>query len=631
MAGNVLKIAISVFLCSISISSGAVTTPDSRGVNWDTVDHKIDTYQWAQNVHKQMVDNVNSTQKLFPEPPLGETGWWHEYYCEDDAVRLTFDPKKATKHKCPNCGRIYTGKPYDDVWRSAVHSKIASAICDSAALYRITGEEKYTTYPKHILLWYANNYNKFKSHGKHAGKGWIREQSLDEATNLVAMATAFWDISPTLNDDERNIIAQQLLIPDAIFIQKQTKSIHNINSWHNCAVGLTALATGNQELLEKAINGKFGLVQQIEKGIKDDGFWYEGSISYHFYTISSIEPLYIAAQAAGILPDEAQKFNLMYSALLDFSFDNGEFPANNDGWPGSKIQKQIPFYETAAYLWPEIYSQTLANLYNNSSSTRNSRQALFYGPEILPKSNNVTRTSRLFADSGIAILRAGNINACLKYGPYGGGHDHRDRLNLTVFANGQVIIPDLGTSGYGISLTKWYRSPAAHNMLLVDGKAQAPCGGYFIDWSNNNISAGVNKAYSNTDIKRNVTISTNELSDIVSAQSNEKHTYDLIYHIRGEVVNTNGTSDPIANKLSGNGYEYFNDSKQVKYNGYLEITYKIHNSNTILTLTCRSDKSFEVYTATCPDNPANKTLSVLILRATGTNHNWNNTLTINNE
>jgi len=57
------------------------------------------------------------------------------------------------------------------------------------------------------------------------------------------------------------------------------------------------LPLGTRHWLRRRSKGPAGLNAQIAQGIKEDGFWYEGSIGYHFYTIHSMEPLILAARA----------------------------------------------------------------------------------------------------------------------------------------------------------------------------------------------------------------------------------------------------------------------------------------------------------------------------------------------
>ncbi len=603
--------------------SAPIADPGSRGIDWDQVKQKVKTRGWAASIVKRVQKDVLKTISLYDEPPLGTTGWLHEYYCEADARRLTFDPQKPHEHTCPKCGHIYSGAPYDDCWRSLVHGAIASAAQQSAVLFRITGEREWFDYTKKILLWYATHFEQFQPHGSHSGQGIIREQSLDESTQLVDFVHAYWDVCPSLTEEERQQITEKFLLPDAQFIHRQTHQIHNIHSWHNAAVGLTGFVTGNRELIAQAIDGEFGLKNQIQKGILEDGFWYEGSISYHFYAISSLEPLYTVARAQKYPLEGTEKLLRMYTSPTQFAFASGEFPAVNDGWPGQSLNEKDSYYEIACSLWNDpLLPQTLANMY--SEQKRTSIEALLYGPIELPPNKPLPSPSILFQDSGIAILRNSQLNAFLKFGPYGGGHDHLDRLNFILYAAGQVILPDLGTSGYGISLNSWYESPAAHNLLIVDGKKQKKCGGYLIDYQDNSVSAGVKEAYKDVDIQRTLSLLDNGIQDVLRIQAEKSHQYDLIYHIRGVFDSGSVSLQNIESLGDSNGYKYLKNIRtgKCKSDDPIKFSWTLRDVPGTLNLQCSSPQDFEVYLGTCPDNPADKEMSFILLRSKSPYMEW---------
>ncbi|MGI6456838.1 MAG: heparinase II/III domain-containing protein [bacterium] len=588
----------------------------SRGIEWDTVQQKIENHQWAGEIVTGLRENVKSVRANFEHPPLGITGWYHNYFCETDAQRLRFDPHKPQEHHCPQCGKVYTGQLYDECWRSFAHNSIARAIGNAAILYRLFQDEEYLQYAKENLLWYARNYHEFEPHGDHAGKGRIMHQSLDEAVLMVTLAEAYIDLKPFLSEEERQIIAEQLLLPAAQFIHKQTRIIHNIHSWHNAAVGMVGFALENPELIDQALYGKAGLENQLKEGTLEDGFWFEGSISYHFYTISSMKPLFITATAAGHKVEPHEKFRKMFQAPIDFTFPNGEFPANNDGWPGQTIDERASYYEYASAVWDEPqFIRLLNQMYQHQP--RNSIEALLYGPETIQDAQPLTRESVHFKDSGIAFLRNDTINAYLKYGPYGGGHDHNDRLNLILFGQGDIHVPDLGTSGYGIHLNRWYRSPAAHNMLVVDGQRQKACAGYLVSYTPQQVKAGVSEAYPGVDIQREVTLEQDGIRDVVQADSGEEHQYDLFFHIRGNLADCTIELNPVDEKLSGDGYSYLTDITRGTSEGDVNLTWDLRDNRGKLQLKCSSAEPYEVYIGSCPDNPASGQVSVVMFRKKG--------------
>ncbi len=606
-----------------STSGGPVADPGSRGVDWAKVKVRVESQDWAKSIVQGMRANVVTTRSRYAEPPLGESGWFHDYYCPKDARRLVFDWQKPTEHRCEGCGTVYRGSPYDEVWRAAVHDAIISAIGSAGILHRITGEADYLDYARGKLLWYAEHYDQYPAHGKHAGKGKIGAQSLDEATQTVELSQAYWDICPALSEGDRSTIAEKLLIPAATFIHGQTRTIHNIHSWHNAAVGLVGFAVGDKELITAAIEGPAGLNAQIAQGIKDDGFWYEGSIGYHFYTISSMEPLVLAARAQKYPIADLDRFLRLYSAPLGLAFDDGQFPANNDGWGGMNLYNLPQTYEAACAVEsrPE-FLEMLGRAYKDRK--RAAVAALLYGPDRIPAAGAVAPKSNLLKESGIAILRKGKINAYLKFGPYGGGHDHNDRLNLILYHDGDVIIPDLGTSGYGIALnSQWFRSAAAHNLLIVDGKKQANCGGELGEFAPDRVSASVAKAFEGVMIRREIALIENGIDDRIGAESDREHTYDLIYHVRGTLEACDVVTRP-GEPLQGDGYPLLKDLQTGNTDKVCQATFKLRDRQGQMVLKLDGDRPYEVFTGTCPDNPADKTMEFVMVRMVGKTALWKN-------
>lgn len=92
----------------------------------------------------------------------------------------------------------------------------------------------------------------------------------------------------------------------------------------------------------------------------------------------------------------------------------------------------------------------------------------------------------------LAILRSGRDEhrraAWLDYDS-GGGHGHRDGMNLGLFARGLDLMPEFGYppvqfGGWGSPKANWYRMTAGHNTVTVDGANQANAAGRTTLWAN---------------------------------------------------------------------------------------------------------------------------------------------------
>jgi uncharacterized heparinase superfamily protein len=91
--------------------------------------------------------------------------------------------------------------------------------------------------------------------------------------------------------------------------------------------------------------------------------------------------------------------------------------------------------------------------------------------------------SRLFPESGYAVLNSSTSHAVLDVGAHGflnGGHAHADALSLTLSVRGRPLLIDPGTASYvDPVLRDRLRSTAMHNTVVVDGRPQAVPAGPF--------------------------------------------------------------------------------------------------------------------------------------------------------
>jgi len=101
-----------------------------------------------------------------------------------------------------------------------------------------------------------------------------------------------------------------------------------------------------------------------------------------------------------------------------------------------------------------------------------------------PSRDRKGAVSRLFSDSGIAVMTAG-VNHVLidagSFGPWGAGHSHADTLSIVLRSGDQEILIDPGTFTYvgDEKWRNWFRGTQAHNTIAVDGRDQAIATGPF--------------------------------------------------------------------------------------------------------------------------------------------------------
>jgi len=93
---------------TVSVQSSPIAEPGSRGVDWAKVKIRIETQDWARAIVSRMRTDVATTQKRYAEPPLGESGWFHDYYCPKTRGGWCLTGKSQRSIDARDAGRCIT-------------------------------------------------------------------------------------------------------------------------------------------------------------------------------------------------------------------------------------------------------------------------------------------------------------------------------------------------------------------------------------------------------------------------------------------------------------------------------------------------------------------------------------------
>jgi hypothetical protein len=144
--------------------------------------------------------------------------------------------------------------------------------------------------------------------------------------------------------------------------------------------------------------------------------------------------------------------------------------------------------------------------------------------------------SELLEVQGLAVLRTGGRYASLECGQAAGGHDHPDRLHLTLHADGVPWLCDFGTGSYQSRDLFWYRSTLAHNAPRLDGQTQprahAACEAFDAQqqwaWTRGRFG----------ELQRSIVSGPDYLLDVLELDSRDEHLVELPWHFSGDVTIT---------------------------------------------------------------------------------------------
>jgi hypothetical protein len=89
-------------------------------------------------------------------------------------------------------------------------------------------------------------------------------------------------------------------------------------------------------------------------------------------------------------------------------------------------------------------------------------------------------SAKVFADSGIVILKNGKTRAFIRLPGYAFRPVQADALHVDIWHDGQCLLQDAGTYSYAANDWLYYPSTAAHNSIEFDGRDQMPRLGRFL-------------------------------------------------------------------------------------------------------------------------------------------------------
>lgn len=495
------------------------------------------TSEWGKLIVKGFRDNIKEREIYSMDVPKTGGSYIHNYFCPLHNIQFTFDWNNPHSHYCEACKKAWEHeKKYDDAWIAIAHGKNLEYLMSNMYLYLITDSSVYARNIKNMLLKYSARYPFYIEHNRdkiavdrYSGK--MFSQSLDDAVWAIDAARAYDVARSVMTNNERNSIESGFLSGCARMLMRKRVD-GNWQAWHNGAIAALGIALKSDSILNVAINDPdYGYRSLLEKNVYEDGWWKEGSVVYHFYPLRALVLTAEAARCRGInLYDK--KLLKMFVAPIQMMYADLTFPSQNDGWYGTSLVSQASLYELASVRYKEpILTDVLSLCYRKAE--RSAPEALLNGTNLSRNSPPFNLKSWLFRDLGVGIIRNKDITVVMKYGPDGGAHGHPDKLSISIHNGSQEILPDFGTTAYGLPINaQWYKNTFAHNTVTIDKKNQLKSSGRLIEFKSQEtggkIEASANEAYPGIIMNRKLELKGQQLTDHFLCQSDSTHFFDYM-------------------------------------------------------------------------------------------------------
>ncbi len=558
--------------------------------------------------------------------PSEGAGWVHDYTCPTHATRLIYDRDKPHEHVCEVDGEVFTGGVYDEAWRAFRNAELIASARSAALVWVMSGDEMFRQHAVDVLMAYARNYPDYPVHGTHAGQGRVMGQSLDEAVWAIPAAWTFDLLHESLPTEDETYIRERLLrgLGDHLLTQLWTR-IHNIQCWHLAGLATIGVVLDDERYILPTFDPEWGMAAQIQNGIMEDGWWWEGSPHYHFYTSQAMTSLGVALRYRHPELLDNLRLKRMFSAPLEMLRPDFSLPAFNDGWfdisPPGGIAQYVEVFERVHAFWGQpIHAQAMSLIYDRYTQ-RDSLDALLFGPETLPDPEPLPSESTVHEASGYVILNSNDTQLLLKYGPHGGGHGHTDKLALVLWGYGQRLSPDLGTPGYGIAMNfTWYKQTVSHNTVLTNSTLQPELTGELVRFETHDgvtIAEAVaefpddsDESYAGVRLRRTIHWTGRYFVDVVQVTCPQSRQIDLAWHHAG-VLTFDGlaATDVVFTEI---GYEHLSNARSSEAVQWQAVWRTAAGPGSAMWALNPSGTTTLVCDA--PYNPASETMSLILRR-----------------
>jgi len=543
------------------------------------------------------------------------------------------------------------------------HKANYTLMFNSGILYNLTGDAKYATLVKNMMLKYAALNPTLKNHPEatSSSPGRIFWQALNDANWMVYAGMAYDLVYNSLTPAERKTIELGAFKPEVDFFTHDLKDwfnlIHNHAVWATAGVGIIGIATNNQDYIDMALkgtakDGKRGFIALMDNLFSPDGYYTEGP----YYTRYAILPYIVFANALNNSNPSLKIFEhrnrilqrALNTCLQQTNIDGAFFPFNDALKEKDYTSNELV---TAINISWNVYGpddnalfvakkQNRVMLNNGGTGiaaalAKNKNIPAYFNYKSFESGDGVDGK-----DGGVSIFRTGKnkdlTSLLFKYTSHGLSHGHYDKLGIMLYDKGNEIITNYGSvrfigveqkyGGRYLPENKKYAGQTiAHNTIVMDetshfnGKEETAekfhSDKLFSNFSNpavQVVAAKEDNAYPGSHMQRTLYMlelpgGKKIVTDIFNVQSDKVHQYDLPFQYNGALINTSVKYKANAKKMEPlgkkNGYQYlWKEAEGTAIDTIVQLTFL--NKNTYYTVSSLVQDTAEVfYTRTGANDP----------------------------
>ncbi len=538
------------------------------------------------------------------------------------------------------------GKDADGKWKhlpdttyGKIHNALSLDVANLGTIYQLYGEEKYAEFGKKILLAYAKAFPRYgvgaRSTFRH-DPSVLFDQKLGDATALIQFAVGydFLREAKCMDAESRRLIEQDFILADARHIRSNRAHLMNATNWS--AIGTAAcLAAGvacdDADMVNTALWGhRWSSLPEAKRDPKNfnkwwagdfcdkpqgielhfsqqsidvDGMWCEGAMGYQFMALQALVFDAEVLWHHGI--DLYSYRNCALKGVFDspilFAYPNLVSPAIHDSGNARIVGREAHLYEAGYRRYRDpAYLPILKNVSRRLAASFQQFTVSPLWDADFDDGALAENPSVNLDGVGYGVLRvtdaAGTRNLLVDYGP-NRSHGHPDKLNIDLWAFGELQVPDPGTAWYETPIYKnWFRTTFAHNTVNVDMQEQNACGAELLAFTPGEscglMRARTTEAYPGVIMDRALFLGRGYVADLFGVFSRMPRTYDLAWHPQGAAMQVPEGLKPFTlPEPRPAGYSQLTDMKSVRGKGSSRVAYDNKGVKTALVSAAGGDET----------------------------------------
>ena len=569
-------------------------------INWDLVRLKTESEKWALTLYQNMKKELDAFIDVYQDDSKRIAGWFHHYNCERCQGRLIFNWENKDEHLCSVCGTVNTGELFTKVWNNMYRGKANQNVYNAVVAYKLSKDDKYILYIKKVLDFYTDKYDEFICEPPaKIFEGKLLNQHLDDAVGMMTVILGMNMVRECFTEAELFRYYTGMFAHEAELFDFFANRIYNIPLWIKCAQTMIGIFFNKQEHIQKGLYSRYGVLDQLKRGVTEEGMWYEASMHYHFYSTQPLCYLLYIAKSCDFDFNESQymydKVEKMLEYPLKMMFQNRRLPNPNDAHPVITIDNYKLHYEYGSVIFNnKLFRDICGGFYENDSDSGDFTRLLF---------NNWQKPDKPIRFGSInnpqsfsAMLRNQNIELFLTYGGLTGLHRHPAVMNMEISFNNDVVSFDIGNGGYASELfSEWQRKSIAHNTVLIDKENQKRLPeGDVLEYNENkpSIKVKAKAVYSAVDYTRSFEIIENTVYDNFEVEGRGEYLMDWFFYCKGDILCPYETTtvDKIGD---ADGYQYLFDIRTFESDDDWYVEFDMEDKKAVLTM--KGEKGTRVF------------------------------------